>query len=174
VRKASRLFQAAVDKVARYVDLVHSRVSFHRLPLSFFFGSFCFLHSADPGGHPNAPVVVTFTEPLNPTTVSDTTFALFAGGYQLGADVSGSADGRTVTLTTPLPPASVVTVVVANAVTDLAGNRLANFLSQFTTAPALDLGRPSVNRVSLTPALLHFMSRANPCCGSAYVLPSHL
>jgi hypothetical protein len=93
---------------------------------------------------PNAPVVVTFTESLNPATVNDSTFALFAGGYQLGAEVSRSADGRTVTLTTPLPPASVVTVVVTNAVTDLAGNRLANFLSQFTTAPALDLGRPSV------------------------------
>ena len=28
--------------------------------------------------------------------------------------------------------------------------------------------------LSLTPAVFHFKRRANPCCGSAYVLPSHL
>jgi len=93
---------------------------------------------------PNAQVVLTFSESLNPARVNTTTFGLFAGGNPLGAGVSTSADSRTVILSAALPAASVVTVVATRDVQDLSGNALADFSSQFSTAASFDTGRPSV------------------------------
>jgi hypothetical protein len=93
---------------------------------------------------PNASVVVTFSEPLDAATVSTQTFDLLANGDRLSASVSRSSDNRTVTLSTALPAAAVVTVVVTNDVRDLSGNRLADFQSRFSTAASFDAGRPSV------------------------------
>src|SRR5439155_23870614 len=94
---------------------------------------------------PNAAVVLTLSEPLHPNTINENNFALFAGGIRLGAYVSSSADNRTVTMNAySLPAASVVTVIVTRDVTDLVGNHLADFQSEFTTAIATDINRPSV------------------------------
>ncbi len=93
---------------------------------------------------PNAAVVVTFTEPLDASTINTDSFDLLAGGEQLNAQVTRSADNQTVTLTATLPAASVVTVVVTDAVKDLSGNRLADFQSRFQTSVSFDVGRPSV------------------------------
>ena len=92
----------------------------------------------------NAVVVVTFSEPLNPATVSASTFALFAQSEWLGTSVSRSADNRSVMLLTFLPPSSDVTVVVTSDVRDLSGNALADFTSQFTTGPAVDARAPQI------------------------------
>ncbi|MFN7962562.1 MAG: Ig-like domain-containing protein [Thermoanaerobaculia bacterium] len=93
---------------------------------------------------PNTVVVLTFSEPLDASTVSGSTFALLVDGDPLSTSVSRSADNQTVTLTAALPPAATVTVVATNDVKDLSGNRLADFQSQFQTAPSFDSGRPSV------------------------------
>ncbi len=93
---------------------------------------------------PNASVVITFSEPLDAATVSTQTFDLLANGNRLSASVSRSSDNRTVTLSTVLPPAAVVTVAVTDDVRDLSGNRLADFQSRFSTAASFDAGRPSV------------------------------
>ena len=81
----------------------------------------------------NTTVVVTFSEPLNPATVNNTTFALFGGATLLSTSVNRSADNRTVFLTTTLPPLSLITVVATGGVTDLSGNALADYASQFVT-----------------------------------------
>lgn len=94
----------------------------------------------------NAPVVLTFSESLNPSTINLNNFALFANGSKLAISISRSADNRTVTLSAPggvLPSAAAVTVVATSGITDLSGNALANFTSQFTTT-AFDTSHPFV------------------------------
>ncbi|MCA1614546.1 MAG: Ig-like domain-containing protein [Acidobacteria bacterium] len=99
---------------------------------------------------PNAQVVLTFSEPIDPATISANNFALFAGGTRLSANVSRASDNRTVSLGAQLPPASLITVVVTSDVRDISGNHLSDFRSQFTTAPSFDTDRPSV--ISQRPA----------------------
>ena len=98
----------------------------------------------------NAVVTLTFSESLAPATVSNTTFELFAGSQQLNPSVSRSADNRTVTLTTTLPPQALITVVVTSGVTDLAGNALADFTSTFVTGATVDTTTAQV--VTMRPA----------------------
>jgi hypothetical protein len=94
---------------------------------------------------PNAPVVITFSESLNASTVNNSTVALFVNGARFGGLSSVSADARTITLGGGTWPASsVVTVALTSAVQDVSGNALADFTSAFTTAPAFDTARPSV------------------------------
>ena len=93
---------------------------------------------------PNAQVVLTFSEPLDPSTVNAQTLDLLANGGRLSAGIFRSADNRTVVLSTTLPAASTVTVVATEGIRDLSGNRLADFASQFSTALSFDAGRPSV------------------------------
>jgi hypothetical protein len=99
----------------------------------------------------NAQVVVTFSESLNPGTVNNNTFALFANGNRIGNIASVSADNRTVVLTGgTLPASSLISLVITSAVKDLAGNALDDFVSEFVTEDAPDTSRPSV--VSQRPA----------------------
>jgi RHS repeat-associated protein len=91
------------------------------------------------GVGPNAQVVLTFSESLNPSTVNSNNFALLTNGSALGTGtgVTVSADNRVITLSGSLPVSSTITVLATGGVTDLSGNALANFQSQFTTAPSL-------------------------------------
>lgn len=93
---------------------------------------------------PSAQVVLTFTEPLDPATLDNQHFALFAEGEEVFAGVNWTSDTRTVTLSTGLPPGVMVTVVVSDQVRDLAGNRLEQFVSRFETAADFDGTRPAV------------------------------
>ena len=91
------------------------------------------------GVGPNVQVVLTFSESLNPSTVNSNNFALLTNGSALatGTGVTISADNRVVTLSGSLPVSSMITVLATSGVTDLSGNAVANFQSQFTTAPSL-------------------------------------
>jgi len=93
---------------------------------------------------PNASVVLTFSESLNPNTINSNNFALFAGNNRLSTSLSRSADNRTVSFFTTLPVPSVITVVVTQDVLDLSGNHLPDFRSQFSTVSQPDTDRPSV------------------------------
>jgi hypothetical protein len=95
----------------------------------------------------NASVVLTFSKSLNPASINSNTFGLLAGGISLPVQFFTSSDNRTVTLNASgnLPAATVVTVVATSGVTDLAGNSLADFRSQFTTAPAFDTAHAFVS-----------------------------
>jgi RHS repeat-associated protein len=99
----------------------------------------------------NAVVVMTFSKSLNPGTINTNNFALLANGNPLGISISTSADNQVVTLTPyGLPVSNTITVLVTNGVTDLSGNVLASFQSQFTTGPAVNAPAPTV--VSQRPA----------------------
>jgi len=93
----------------------------------------------------NAAVVLTFSKSLNLSTINANTFGLLANGSKLLFGISVSAGSQVVTLTAGvLPASSTVTVVATTGVQDLYGNALANFESQFMTAPAFDTTHPSV------------------------------
>jgi RHS repeat-associated protein len=117
---------------------------------------------------PNAVVVLTFSESLNPGTINTNSFGLLANGNALVASISTSADNRVVTLTPyGLPVSGTITVLVTSAVTDLSGNALANFQSQFTTAatataPAVVSQQPGngATGVPLSTNLVLYMSEA--------------
>ena len=101
---------------------------------------------------PNGQVVITFSKSMNPGTLTAccsggyyNNVALFANGSRLGFSPSVSADNRTLTLSNlGLPAATTISVIVTSAVTDLSGNMLADFQSQFTTAPSFDTSHGSV------------------------------
>ena len=92
----------------------------------------------------DTPVVLTFSEALSPTTVSTATVNVYANGALLNPTVTRSADNRTVTLTRAWPADSTIVVLATSAVTDLAGNALADLFSAFTTTSDVDNTRPSV------------------------------
>jgi len=90
----------------------------------------------------STPVVITFSEPLNPATITTSNFGLFNGATALQFSLVRSDDSMTVTMSPTLPTNASVTVVVTHGVTDLSGNPLADFTSQFTTA-SYSAGNPA-------------------------------
>jgi large repetitive protein len=94
----------------------------------------------------SAPIVLMFSESLDPATAVAANIALLANGTTIVPTIGRSLDNRTLTLTvaTPLPAASIVSVIATSDVRDLSGNRLADFISAFTTTAAADTSQPTV------------------------------
>ncbi len=97
----------------------------------------------------NAQIVLTFSESINPTTITPNTLALFNGDTPLGYSYTISADNRTVVLNYALPAGATITVAATNLITDFSGNALANTTSQFATTPPVSNSAPSV--ISMRP-----------------------
>ncbi len=86
---------------------------------------------------PTTSVVVTFSEPMNRTTLTTASVRLTAGAASVPAALTIGADDRTATLTpaSPLAVNTLFTVTVDAAVSDPAGNPLGSaFVSTFRTA----------------------------------------
>ncbi|MCB1689856.1 MAG: Ig-like domain-containing protein [Halioglobus sp.] len=97
---------------------------------------------------PVTSVVLNFSEPMAPATITSANISLYANGNIITPSVFRSDDGRQVTLTATLPSQSAIGVAVTSRVTDLSGNAIAPFVSVFTTSVLnTDGGRPSVSRV---------------------------
>jgi hypothetical protein len=104
----------------------------------------------------NTLVTATFSEDMNPTTISGTSFTLVnttLGGTPVAGTVAYSVGARmaTFTPTTPatLPASTLFTATVTTAVTDLAGNAMvANKVWTFTTGAAPDTTPPTVTLVN--------------------------
>ena len=91
-----------------------------------------------------ADVTVTFSEPVDPATVTTGSFLLDNGGPVAGS-VLVAGDGLSATFApdADLAHETVYAVSVSAVVTDLAGNPLVPFGSSFTTqAPVPDPGVP--------------------------------
>ncbi|MEO7912874.1 MAG: Ig-like domain-containing protein [Roseiflexaceae bacterium] len=102
-----------------------------------------------------ANVTATFSEALDPATVSATSVRLLGpGAVSLSASVSYDAPSQTITLNpnADLSFNTIYTVQLAGAITDLAGNALAPISWSFTTAaaPAADTTPPTL--ISVNPA----------------------
>ena len=100
----------------------------------------------------NTKVAATFSEAMDPLTITGTTFTLTGSGATLvpGAVVyAGSGSVATFTPTSILTPSAVYTITVTTGAKDLAGNALAsNFTCTFTTGPGTDVTPPTVNLTS--------------------------
>jgi hypothetical protein len=94
----------------------------------------------------NTQVVLTFSESVNPMTISRSTVNLFNGDVPLNPSISISADNRTVVLNSSgatLPAGATITVTASHLITDLSGNAMVDTTSQFTTMTSVTSG-PSV------------------------------
>ncbi|HYN82562.1 MAG TPA: Ig-like domain-containing protein [Gemmatimonadaceae bacterium] len=106
---------------------------------------------------PNTKVYVTFSEPMDATTITGTTFTLrvTSPSAAVAGTVSYNAGMNMAifTPTSPLAASTGYTVTVTTAVEDVAGNPLASqFTSTFTTTAGADATAPTVTAV--TPANL--------------------
>ncbi len=86
----------------------------------------------------NTTVAITFSEPMDPSTMTINNLALFAGSQKLSSSIERSSDNRTVLITTTLPPSQTITVAATSDLKDFGGNRLPEFSSTFTTAAFTD------------------------------------
>jgi hypothetical protein len=82
---------------------------------------------------PTATVTVTFSETIDPATVTTATFTLSDGSTNVAGNVGTSATTATFTPSAPLAYSTHYTVTLTTAVQDLAGNPLAATVSSFTT-----------------------------------------
>jgi methionine-rich copper-binding protein CopC len=125
------------------------------------------------GVDPAASIVLTFSEPLDASTVSAAAVRLARSGVSVAASVSLTADGRTVTIApaASLPVNTAITVSAADTILDRAGNHLAAFGSTFhtsspdTTHPFLDSVNPADGTVGVaatTPIAATFSEPISP------------
>ena len=102
---------------------------------------------------PGTAVKATFTEALDPATVTTTTFLLAAGSTPVTGTVTLTNFTATFTPSAPLAHATEYTATVTTGVEDLAGNSLAtSYVWKFTTAEAPDTTPPAVSSVTPTNA----------------------
>ncbi|WDE13108.1 Ig-like domain-containing protein [Thalassomonas haliotis] len=96
----------------------------------------------------NIPVVLTFNESLNASTVNNYNFKLYSDGNIITPSVYRSGDAQTVTLRGTWPAGKAISVIVTSDVADLSNNKLSDYASIFTTAVVdNDTSRPSVSRL---------------------------
>jgi YD repeat-containing protein len=94
----------------------------------------------------NAQVVVLFSKPINPLTVSGSSIQLKGGGAtEVPDSISFSNNNQNVQLVphTPLPDNTVITLTISG-VTDVAGNAVTTQATTFTTGTGPDLVPPAV------------------------------
>jgi hypothetical protein len=96
---------------------------------------------------PRTVVSMTFSEPLDPTTVSDTTFTLsnFNTGTVLPGIVSYSGQTATFTPSSPLAYGTTFSAMISGTVKDLAGNAMgSDYYLRFSTPTYDQATHPTV------------------------------
>ena len=90
-------------------------------------------------------VGATFSSPMDPLTISASTFTLKRGAVAVAGRVASSGVNATFTPTSALLANTVYSASISTGAKDLAGNALAaNFNWSFTTGAGADLVRPTV------------------------------
>jgi len=91
-------------------------------------------------------IAVTFSEPMDPLTISTATIFLKAGTVQIAGTVTQAGVTATFNPSTDLEPSTVYTATVTTGAKDLAGNPLAETYEwSFTTGSAPDTTAPTVS-----------------------------
>jgi uncharacterized repeat protein (TIGR03803 family) len=94
----------------------------------------------------NQIVHATFSEPMDPSTITTTTMTLQQGGTPLAGTVSYAGTTASFTPANALLPNTTYTATITTGAKDLAGNALANnFVWSFTTAAVVDNTPPTVS-----------------------------
>jgi len=93
----------------------------------------------------NTKIVATFSESMDPATISATTFTVTRGGTAVAGTVSYAGTSATFTPGTVLLGGTTYTATVSTGMKDVAGNALASAYSwSFTTGTILDTTKPTV------------------------------
>jgi hypothetical protein len=93
----------------------------------------------------NSKLAVTFSEAMNPATITNTTFTLQQGITTVTGMVSYVSGTATFAPATNLTNNTVYTATITTGATDLAGNALASdFVWSFTTGASSDTNQPTV------------------------------
>jgi hypothetical protein len=99
----------------------------------------------------SAKVTATFSEGMDATTISSSTFTLKQGSVSVTGSVSNSGTIATFTPAVALSGSTIYTATITTGAKDLSGNTLAsNYVWSFTTAAPSDVTPPTV--MSVTPA----------------------
>jgi outer membrane protein assembly factor BamB len=99
----------------------------------------------------NTAITATFSKPIDPTTVTASTFTLMNGANPVTGSVTASGTTATFTLTAPLAFGTLYTASITPGVKDLLGNAMAvTYTWTFTTGAAPDTTPPTV--LSVNPA----------------------
>jgi hypothetical protein len=100
----------------------------------------------------NQKIIASFSEPMDSTTITGTTFKVTGPGVTpVAGAVTYSMIGATATFTpaSTLTASTLYTVTITTGATDLAGNALAaNFVWTFTTGSGTDTTAPTVTSMS--------------------------
>jgi hypothetical protein len=100
----------------------------------------------------NGNVTATFSEAMNASTITSTTFTLKQGATTVAGTVSYSGTTATFNPTADLAGGTVYTATITTGAKDLAGNALAAIKTwSFTTASGADVTAPTV--LSVVPAV---------------------
>lgn len=96
-----------------------------------------------------SPVIITFSETINPATFNAATFSLTAGGLSIGGTYSVNNAVATFTPSSSLSYSTLYTAAISPGIADTVGNPMASEYSwTFTTAAAPDTAPPTVTGVS--------------------------
>ena len=131
------------------VDITPPTVSNHQPPTNFN------------GASSGATITVTFSEPMNPSTINPTTFT--ARVTSTGAAIAGTVTYNTTTRlaeftpTAPLPNPASITATVTTGAKDLAGNSLAApfswaFTTRDDTPPTVSATSPTAGSSGASPS----------------------
>ena len=94
----------------------------------------------------NKPINITFSEEMDPATITSSTITLAQGTTPVAATVSYTGTIATLTLTSNMSPNKVYTGTVTTGAKDVDGNALAsNYTFSFTTGAAPDVTPPVVS-----------------------------
>ena len=118
----------------------------------------------------NGIIVLTFSKSLNTSTVNQDTLQISNGSSNQTSPFFISADNRTITISSPLPPNTTVTVTANSGIQDLYGNSIVSFQSQFTTvanvpgnAPLVISMRPGIGATGASPiSKIKLFTKDNP------------
>ncbi|MBL0174332.1 MAG: Ig-like domain-containing protein [Ignavibacteria bacterium] len=109
-----------------------------------------FVISTDPphaatGVPPGKIITATFSEPMNPASIDNTTFTLTQGTAPVPGTVTYAGTTASFTPASPLTPNTLYTGRITTGVRDLAGNHmLLDYVWSFFTGPVADTTHPKV------------------------------
>ena len=105
------------------------------------------------GVSPNTVIVVMFSEPMDPTTITNATVIISTVAGNIPSTVTPFGSAAIIKPTTDLAANTDYTVLVTTHVKDLAGNAMTDaFVSSFRTGAVNDTNPPSVVAGSIIPA----------------------
>jgi hypothetical protein len=94
----------------------------------------------------NKLIIITFSEPMDQTTITSLTFTLKQGSVSVPGAVTYSGTNATFTPASNLQYSTVYSGTITTGAKDMAGNALAsNYVFSFTTVGAPDIMAPMVN-----------------------------